>query len=194
VKCGGKSSKTLKEGCKYCPPKGRGPGGNPIYKVSGVEGMDWFASLEDVLRFLKSCERRVVAFPTTRGPHEQPLNWILEAQQAEAKAAKEEAARETAALLVAEQQKQELLQQMGGGGGGAAVLDEWEEEEMRQGDMTVFSTAREGDIPILNVFIESDPSLVEARKDSKGPDAGATPLLCAARAGQLEAVRGVCLW
>jgi hypothetical protein len=52
----------------------------------------------------------------------------------------------------------------------------------------VFSLAREGDLSILNVFLESDPSLVESRKETQNPDTGATPLLCAARAGQLEAV------
>ena len=186
VPCGGKSSKMLKDGCKYCPPKGRAGGGNPVYRVNGVEGTDWFGSMEEVLRFLKSCERKVVAFPTTRGSYEPPLNWIAEAQQQQHKAAKEAAALEAAALLAAQQEQQQRMQELGAAAG--PVLEAWEEEEARSGDMTVFAMAREGDIPILNVFLESDPSLVESRKETQNPDAGATPLLCAARAGQLEAV------
>lgn len=184
----------LKDGYKYCPPKGRvTAGGTPTYRVSGVEGVDWFASMEEVLRFLKGCERKAVAFPTTRGKDEPPLNWVSEAQQAGERAAKEEAARgarESAALLAAEH---DVIGGIDGSQVAAALMADWEEqeraEEARTGDMSIFSLAREGDTQILNVFLESDPALLEARKETKHPDAGATPLLCAARAGQLEAVR-----
>lgn len=195
MQCGGKSSKMLKDGCKYCPPKGRvTAGGTPTYRVAGVEGVDWFASMEEVLRYMKACERKGAAFPSTRGKDEPPINWVGEAMQAEARAAKEEAARgarESAALLLAEQDAG-----LAAGVDGrqvAAALADWEEqeraEEARTGYMSIFSLAREGDTQVLNVFLEGDSGLLEARKETKHPDAGATPLLCAARAGQLETVR-----
>ena len=170
---GGKKSATH-DGSKYCPPKGEAG----VYKTNGIEGRDWFGSMTAVVDYLKACARRKEFFPSMSDYQQQ--------QQQQGTTTMQVTGGKTAGGGVP---AGETKTNGGGGGGGRRAGG-------KEG-MSIFSLAKQGDLAVLQVFLEGDKKLVNAvykggeEEDEEEEQAllGCTPLFFAARAGQVECMR-----
>lgn len=163
--------KALESSWKYLPPNGRfgGPG--------AVEGRDYFATLDDVVAFVKKAGAG--ALPSSRAPGQQHGG-----QPAPAHAA--------AAATPAPQQQPAPSSSLAAT---AALAEQGrarvEGMSKRQRLEAVFRAAFSGDAALLAALVKADKSLLKAEAEGgpDGEDEGATPLLVASRRGHAECVR-----